>query len=174
MRKSFIFQVLVIFQALFLSACLFEGDENKHDLERQFLPSVHVQNMLGEALDLGFSNMEKPALVNVWATWCTPCIQEMPALDDVAAKGEFEVYAISTDAKLDVVTKYIDRHKFEHLNIYFDGFGKQTRELWQAHRLPVTFVLNPKGKVLDVIYGEKPWDDDAYYTSVKKRYGFDG
>lgn len=91
----------------------------------------------------------KVALLNVWATWCGPCREEMPTLDRLqAALGGpgFQVVPLSIDrAGLDAVRKFYDETGIAHLGRYVDGSGKASRDLGVVG-LPTTLLLDRAGR----------------------------
>ena len=101
----------------------------------------------------------KVLLLNFWATWCPPCIREMPALDRLQAEmgsDDFTVVAISAD----VAGPFLrDKLGLTNLDLYLDP--KFTA--WQAFRaggLPATFAIDRKGRIVGVLRGEAKWDGD--------------
>jgi len=106
----------------------------------------------------------KVLLLNFWATWCPPCIREMPALDRLQAEmgsDDFTVVAISADAGGKAVAGPFLRDKLglTNLDLYLDP--KFTA--WQAFRaggLPATFAIDRKGRIVGVLRGEAKWDGD--------------
>ena len=76
----------------------------------------------GETLDLGA--IDGPVLVNLWATWCAPCVAEMPKLDRVAARYGLErlaVLTISQDMQgAKVVAPFFAKQNLPHLKAYAD------------------------------------------------------
>jgi thiol-disulfide isomerase/thioredoxin len=89
----------------------------------------------------------QPVLVNLWATWCGPCIVEMPTLDALAKReaGRMKVMAISQDLKGRVaVDRFWKEQKFSHLEPYID----QKADFSFAYgggSLPTTILFGPDG-----------------------------
>src|SRR5260370_9861215 len=74
----------------------------------------------------------KVVVLNIWATWCGPCREEMPALDRVqAALGgpEFAVVPLSIDRGIEKITKFYAEIGIRNLLIYIDAAGRATRDL---------------------------------------------
>ena len=103
----------------------------------------------------------KILVVNFWATWCFPCIREIPTLDRLQARlgGEdFAVIAISQDrGGADVVRKFFTRTKVKNLKIHVDVLGK-FGEAFGVRGLPTTLVLDRDGRELGRIAGVAEWD----------------
>jgi len=104
----------------------------------------------------------KVLLVNVWATWCIPCREEMPTLDalQVALGGDnFEVVALSIDrAGTPVVRKFYDEIGVKHLKTYVDKTMLSATAL-RTVGLPTTILINRQGQELGRLVGPAEWDD---------------
>ncbi len=104
----------------------------------------------------------KPLLVNVWATWCTPCIEEMPSLAALGREGQVQVVAIATDASATTVKNFLRQQSWgPGLEVWFDANGLVTREALGAKGLPVTLLANPQGKVVYATAGGQDWASPA-------------
>jgi thiol-disulfide isomerase/thioredoxin len=100
-------------------------------------------------------------LVNFWATWCAPCIFEMPSLDRLqAALGDrgLAVLAVSIDrGGVKVIRPFAKRLGLEHLGLYHDDKGA----LFQAFGvtgLPTTFLIDRRGRIVGAYPGAAEWD----------------
>jgi thiol-disulfide isomerase/thioredoxin len=103
----------------------------------------------------------RPILVNLWATWCTPCVAEMPTLDRIAAaqgdKG-VAVLTISQDTGgMAAVKSFFDKHRLPHLPAYADpenrfGFHYATGSL------PTSVLYDAQGKEMVRVIGAMDWE----------------
>ncbi len=102
----------------------------------------------------------RPLLVNLWATWCAPCIAEMPALDQLAAAQKpdgLQVLVISQDmAGRKEVTPFFDKMKFGKLQPYLDKEMLIGAALG-ARGLPVTVLYDAEGKEIWRVEGPLDW-----------------
>ena len=109
-------------------------------------------------------------LLNFWATWCAPCIREMPSLDRLQAelKGEgLEVVAVSEDfAGLDLVGPFFERLKLENLAIYLDSDNALGKEFGIAG-LPTTLLIDRAGRVVGGLEGPAEWDSDEAIALIR-------
>ncbi|NBB82357.1 MAG: redoxin family protein [Alphaproteobacteria bacterium] len=100
-------------------------------------------------------------LVNFWATWCGPCVEEMPALDRLAedfADRPFRVLAVSIDREgASIVRPFLDRHGIDDLTAYLDPAGATPRA-FQAIGLPTTVLIDAAGRWVGSYQGDAPWD----------------
>lgn len=103
----------------------------------------------------------RTVLLNVWATWCPPCVEEMPTLDaleGVLGGPEFEVVAVSIDrAGIPVVRRFFDEIGVENLDIYVDSTGLTATAL-KTFGLPATLLINADGKEVGRLMGPAEWD----------------
>lgn len=128
----------------------------------QDISSVVVQTLDGEAYPLNdpLRPTDKPTLINVWATWCTPCLSEMPSLDALGRSGRVNVIAIATDASATVVKEFLRNQNWGRgITVLHDPNGMVTREALQAKALPTSVVVNPSLTVIYAIAGPRDWAD---------------
>jgi thiol-disulfide isomerase/thioredoxin len=106
----------------------------------------------------------KVVLLNVWATWCAPCIKEIPALDHLAAAlngADFAVVAVSVDRKgIDAVRKVFTERNVQKLPIYIDRSGEALRAV-RAIGLPISLLIDREGREFGRAVGPAQWDDAA-------------
>tara|TARA_R110002096_G_scaffold80612_6_gene188759 strand:- start:1488 stop:1991 length:504 start_codon:yes stop_codon:yes gene_type:complete len=103
----------------------------------------------------------KIVLLNIWATWCGPCREEMPTLDRLQARlgsDRFEVVALSIDrAGVGVVAKFFEEIGIERLRIFIDESGGVARDL-KIFGLPATLLIGRDGRELGRLVGPAEWD----------------
>lgn len=109
-------------------------------------------------------------LLNVWATWCPPCVKEMPSLDRLQAlKGDsaFEVVALSIDRQgLSVVEPFFQRIGISNLAIYLDREAASMSAL-KITGLPTTVLVDPAGREIGRWPGAKEWDHDVTVAEIE-------
>jgi thiol-disulfide isomerase/thioredoxin len=103
-------------------------------------------------------------LLNLWATWCAPCRQEMPALDELQAKlggPDFEVVTINIDTRDPEKAKAWWRDAgIRHLTYYTDHSAKVFQELKAAGKafgMPTTLLIDAQGCELATLAGPAEW-----------------
>lgn len=100
-------------------------------------------------------------LLNFWATWCAPCVREMPSLDRLQAALRDEglaVVAVSEDfAGRDVVAPFFQRQNLAHLAIYLDSDGTLAKA-FGVGGLPTTLLIDRTGRVVGGLEGPAEWD----------------
>ena len=117
-----------------------------------------------EGKEISFSDFQdKILLVNFWATWCAPCIKEMPSLDRLKKKinKNFDVIAISVDRDgVKKVKDFFNENKITNLEEYFDTKNSLAKEM-NLIGLPTSFFINKKGDLIGYFQGDMEWDNDT-------------
>jgi len=104
----------------------------------------------------------KPLLVNLWATWCAPCVKEMPTLDKLAQAraNDFQLVVISQDmAGKTAVDPFFAQNRFVALKPYLDKQNVLMMDLG-LDTLPVTIFYDAKGKEQWRVAGGMDWESD--------------
>lgn len=138
------------------------------------LPDFTLTDTAGKTLNLA-SLKGKPVLINLWATWCGPCVLEMPMLDKMAGDGEkggekaLRVVTVSQDMQgAAKVAPFFATRKFAHLEPWIDvkndlGFKYNTGEL------PTSVLYDAQGKEVWRMIGAHDWSNprtDALLADV--------
>ena len=126
-------------------------------------PEITFSDAAGNTLRLA-DFRGKVVLVNLWATWCAPCVKEMPALDRLQAKlggADFTVLALSIDREgLAKVQPFFAANKIGALAPYLDPGGRSPAT-FGARGLPTTLLIDRDGTVVGRQEGAAEWDDDS-------------
>jgi thiol-disulfide isomerase/thioredoxin len=105
----------------------------------------------------------KPVLLNLWATWCVPCITEMPQLDTLAGQRKgLQVITVSQDSGEDGMKKageFFARKKFANLKLYLDPDGA-LMDAFSTASLPTTVLFDKDGKEVWRVMGPEVWTSD--------------
>jgi len=111
----------------------------------------------------------RPLLVNLWATWCGPCVREMPTLDALAEKeGErFKTIVVSQDLQgQSVVAPFFAKQKFRALEPYLDTKNVLMAEL-ETDTLPTTIFYDAEGKEQWRVLGAMDWNGERARTLIE-------
>ena len=116
----------------------------------------------------------KGLVVNLWATWCTPCVAEMPALQDfakAAAEAGIVVLPLSSDrGGADVVRAFYADHGIDALPVWLDPKGSAA-EAWGARGLPTTLIVDRQGRETGYLEGAIDWAAGDTMAGVKRLVG---
>ncbi|MGB8899627.1 MAG: TlpA disulfide reductase family protein [Methylocella sp.] len=109
----------------------------------------------------------RTVLLNLWATWCVPCRQEMPALDrlqGMLGSKDFTVVAVNIDtAKLDRPRAFLNETGVKNLKLYTDNAAAAFQTLRQAGKvlgLPATILIGKDGCEIGTMAGPAQWDSE--------------
>lgn len=112
----------------------------------------------------------KVVLVNLWATWCTPCVGELPLLENLQKKlpgDKFALVAISQD-----ITSLPDIQAFlKKRGVKIEPYWDKDRQIplqWKYRGLPTSFLINAKGQVVRQYDGAFEWDKGATFRQIEE------
>jgi thiol-disulfide isomerase/thioredoxin len=124
-------------------------------------PAVNIGDADGNMLAFPSSANGRVTLVNFWATWCIPCLKEMPSLDRLqAALGgpDFSVMAVSIDrGGKETAMPWLERNDVHQLQPAFDPEARAAFA-YKATELPVSVLIDRKGNVVGRMVGPAEWD----------------
>jgi thiol-disulfide isomerase/thioredoxin len=115
---------------------------------------------------------DKPTLVHLWATWCQPCLKELPSFIEFkkrVGKDANVVFVSVEDAESGpTIEKFKKDHAFA-FESYRAPHGGLAEQLELGYAVPRTYLLGPGAEVLDVRYGDQPWGDPDFERQVRAR-----
>ena len=121
------------------------------------IPDIVIKD--GDGEDVALTEFKgAPLLVNLWASWCVPCVKELPTLDALAAKkGQVAVVALSQDmAPLNSVKAFLDAHNIKSLKPYQDSAMAMSDKAG-APVLPTSILYDSEGRELWRFVGDRDW-----------------
>lgn len=123
----------------------------------------------------------KVVLLHFWASWCTPCLKELPVLSKMLQKtgDDVVVIALSNDRTEKAMEQFVASYtakgdKFfqnKSVRVFWDDDYVITQDLFQTFKLPETVIISPEGKMVKKIIGSHPWDSEetiSYLKSLNK------
>jgi thiol-disulfide isomerase/thioredoxin len=137
-------------------------------------PEISFVDLTGNTVSLSeFSG--KIVLVNLWATWCEPCLREMPSLERMQSRlgDKIAVVAISEDrGGGKTVEPFIDKLGLRSVKIYLDPKSAIERA-FKVQGLPTSILIDRKGRVLGRVEGAAEWDAPKLLEVLKSFLGGD-
>jgi thiol-disulfide isomerase/thioredoxin len=128
----------------------------------QPVPALSFIGRDGERVELA-DFKGRVVLLNLWATWCTPCVREMPSLDALQARlgdDNFEVVALSLDrGGRSVVEPFLAKLGVRNLAIYLDPQGT-AMGAFKPRGLPTTVVIDREGYEVGRLEGDAEWNSE--------------
>ena len=111
----------------------------------------------------------RPVFINFWATWCPPCLEEMPALERLwrARKdGGFVMLAVTVDANPKLAAPFVERHKLTFV-VGHDP-KMDLANTYGVRALPSSFVIDRDGRLAAVAIGPRVWDNVAAHSLIER------
>lgn len=136
---------------------------------QQEAPELRFTDAQGD--EVAFADFRgRAVLLNIWATWCVPCREEMPALDRLQAKlggPDFQVVALSIDrGGIEPVSDFYAEIGIENLDIYLDRSSAAMRALGVVG-IPTTLLIDGEGRELQRWVGPAEWDSPEIVALIK-------
>ncbi len=131
-------------------------------------PKLELESILGESIDLK-DYRGKVVLINFWASWCKPCVKEIPSLvrlKDERMKGEdFEILTVNIGEDKDTINEFVIKVKFD-LPILLDKDGIAVND-WKVYAYPSNFILDRYGEIRYAYRGALEWDSDSIVKAIE-------
>ncbi|MGB5203593.1 TlpA family protein disulfide reductase [Eudoraea sp.] len=110
----------------------------------------------------------KRVLLNYWATWCRPCIEEMPSLlrSQAILEKENYIFLLASDQTLEVIKDFKEKRNFDFKYIKYKGSWAEE----QINSLPTTYIYNEEGEKVEKIIGGVVWDSPEVLQKLKETH----
>lgn len=107
----------------------------------------------------------KTVFINFWATWCKPCIQEMPTIANVKErlKNENLIFLLASNEDRSQIEKFIKKRKYNFHYVHLENL-----EALNIQALPTTFIYNKEGRLKFSETGFRMWDDPQNIELITK------
>lgn len=130
-------------------------------------PEFRLQATDGRSVSL--SNFRgKVVMVHFWATWCPPCVEELPTIDKLnrtIADKDFQLLAVSVDDETSEVAAFLKKHGL-NLPVLLDP-GRKTAGLYGTYKFPETYIVDRRGVVRMKVIGPRDWSNPANVKLVQ-------
>ncbi|HSN22077.1 MAG TPA: TlpA disulfide reductase family protein [Usitatibacter sp.] len=139
------------------AAALAVAEQPLRDWSGKPTPPLALQDLAGKSVDLQ-SLRGRVVLVNFWATWCEPCIAEMPSIARLEGNlhgRPFAVLAVNYGESRAKIEKFLQKSGIR-LHVLLDP-DQKAADAWGAKGLPMSFLVDARGKVRFWTFGERDW-----------------
>ncbi len=119
----------------------------------------------------------KVVLLHFWASWCAPCLKELPILSRMLQKtgDNVIVIALSNDRSEKAMEQFVANYtakgdklfQNKSVKVFWDDDYVITQDLFQTFKLPETVIISPEGKMVKKIIGSHHWDSDETVSYLK-------
>lgn len=141
---------------------------------------VDVGGTLREASLYGFAGdyrklselRGRPLIINVWASWCSPCRAEMGSLDRLSRRyggKQFNIIGVSTDDHANAAAAFLAQAK-----VSFDNYHDRSlllESMLGANTIPLTVLVDAQGRVVKKVRGSRQWDSPESIELIGKTFG---
>jgi peroxiredoxin len=135
-------------------------------------PGLRLPALTGGEHDLA-AERGKLVVLNFWATWCPPCVAEMPSLERLqralAAEG-LSVVAVSTDVDQAAPRRFVAEHSLT-LRVLHDPGGRVAASDYRITGYPETYVIDRGGHIVEHVVGPAEWDSPEWLSRFRGLLG---
>lgn len=181
MKKKNIYILLIIFGIILIFTQFGFQFGNVRIGKQIDMFTIQDDNFENSSFYKKYYNEDKLIILNLWATWCKPCVAEMPMLNKVQNKfsdQEINFLSLSIDTDSVKLQRFLDSKKFDFIDITFDNIkyhrailntleGNKTNQHIYSKSVPVTYIIKNK-EVLYKSLGEI--EEDVLIEKIKKHY----
>ncbi len=160
----------LFFIILFFTNLTYSDDNNQLLLikDKKKIEPFYITNLKGE--DKLISGTESNVIIlNFWATWCAPCIKEIPDLIELNNRfdGKIDLYFVSVDQNVKkVVPKFLKKNNFKNLDIINDE-KLEISKRFNVKVMPTTIIINKDFQQKYKVSGYVDWKNDKFLNLIK-------
>ena len=128
------------------------------------IKKVKLTNLNDREIDLD-QFKGKTVFINFWATWCKPCLQEMPSIESAQAelKDQNVVFLLASNEEVNQIETFIKKHNYTFQYVHLENM-----EELGIQALPTTYIFNSEGKLKFSESGSRNWNDPASLDLINK------
>ncbi len=171
---SFVIAILLFTEHFFEDAVTREGiAKNTHKGEVKaeegyIAPDFSLRDLAGKPVRLS-DFRGKVVVINLWATWCTPCRVEMPSIENLYRRFRSEgltVLAVSFDKGQDEAVRAFVKEKNLSFPVLIDH-DQDVESKYQTRTIPSTFVIDKRGVIAARVDGAKNWESEETFKAIE-------
>lgn len=133
------------------------------DKTKNLVSQIQLIDMNNQAIRLE-DYKGKTVFINFWATWCKPCVNEMPSIEKAQKMMNSKdiVFLLASYEPMEEIIEFGISHNYKFNYVYL-----KNAELLNQYALPTTFIINPKGVLVFSEMGSRNWDDTTNFNLIK-------
>ena len=131
-------------------------------------PDFTLESRSGENLRLE-DHRGEGVMLNFWASWCGPCRQEMPLMDELYSQYKdlgFTILAVNVDENRDEALRFLDKVPVNYPILYDPE--SSVSELYEVQAMPTTVMIDRNGNARYLHYGYQPGYEDEYEQQIRE------
>lgn len=136
----------------------------------EYLREATLHALIGKSHTLSYYR-GKPLFINIWASWCGPCRNEMHSLNQLSRKNnrqQFNMIGISTDDDAVSAANLVHEAKLSFKN-YIDK-NLVLENMLGADKIPLTILVDENGRIIKKISGSKNWSSQEYVALIEQSF----
>jgi len=143
------------------------GDKDKpvsHTGKDREIDKIRLKDLNGQPINLE-KYKGKTIFLNFWATWCKPCIEEMPTIEKAQniLQNEEVIFLLASGESAEEINVFQNAHDYK-----FNYARIENSEELNIQTLPTTFIFNPKGELVFSETGYRKWDEKNNIDMIRK------
>lgn len=157
----------IIFITLLWVSTLIAAEELEAPAEARAAPEFSYPDLAGDIHTLA-DYQDKVVVVNFWATWCPPCIKEMPSLQSAADQlkaDDIHVLGINIGDDKEAIEDFLELTPVDFPLLMDEDMNSMAE--WSLKGLPTTHILNPAGQIAFTVLGDREWDEPALLDQIR-------
>ena len=167
-KKNIILIILTLLLMRSLSSNDF--DKIKINKEPKEIPAFTFYDLKNNEFTL-MSFLGNKIVLNLWATWCAPCIKEMPSLNNlskIVKKENIKVITLNQDQVKEIseIKRFYKDNKLAYLKPYLDNLNNAAKAT-KIRGLPTTLIINEKGEEIARVEGIIEWDSKKFLNWIR-------
>lgn len=134
-------------------------------------PDFSVETLDGGKFFMSESR-EKVVVIYFWATWCAPCLNEMPGIQEIydnSSRDELEIIAVNSGEKLGRVEQFLEQNSYSFLFAADEDF--EIGDKYPNSGVPYVVIVGRDGTITDIFYGSKDSDSENFRAAVDAALG---
>ena len=157
--------LLLLLMGICLSNCQPAKQSEESQVPENLEDRINLVDLDGNPVDMD-SLKGKTIFLNYWATWCKPCLAEMPDMDKAFKElaDEDFIFLAASDENIEKIKKFVEKYDYSFTFLH----SKTSVFDLELEALPTTWIINKEGKIIYNEVGARKWDSGAELEKLRK------